>query len=227
VRDRVLSLDELRKVLDGFRGRNVSPTARAIVVGMIAMGGARGSEIMRARRDWLRERDGRQWLCLPKTKNGHPHDLPTTAAFREVVKGFEALAGDLDSPYLFPSPHRPDEPLTPTSLAQCVRRWCERARMEPWQPRDLRRTMKTHLVERRPDLERALEVWHNHGTTAGVSRRHNNRATYTPTKVEAAARSARSSRRSHVSKRRETLCRRAIAPRRNRRGLRVCLARSL
>ena len=90
------------------------------------------------------------------------------------------------SPVVFPSPRRPGEPIDLTSLSQSVRRWCADTGMTPWQPRDLRRTMKTHLLERRPDLRDALDIWHNHGRTADVARRHYDRATYAAAKVEVA-----------------------------------------
>lgn len=45
--------------------------------------------------------------------------------------------------------------------------------------------MKTHLVDAGVD-ERWLDIWHNHGQTAGVARKHYIRAEYEELKREVA-----------------------------------------
>lgn len=52
-------------------------------------------------------------------------------------------------------------------------------------PRDLRRTMKTHLIDAGID-ERWLDIWHNHGQTASVARKHYIRAEYADLKRDVA-----------------------------------------
>ncbi|MFC6656502.1 hypothetical protein ACFQEX_13950 [Roseibium salinum] len=89
------------------------------------------------------------------------------------------LISDAGSPYLFPKSHQPDEPQTLNSISQAARKWCARQKAEPFQPRDLRRTIKTLLIDRNPNLNRDwIDVWHNHGRAADVARKHYDRAEY-------------------------------------------------
>ena len=185
-RDRVLSIDELKRVWGQFGGAAVSPIVTSAIISIIAMGGIRVEEVAYARRDQLFERDGRMWIGWSKTKNGRPQELPVTDHALEIFRWSMRLA--VGSPFLFPSPGKDDVHISGNSIPQAVRRWCESVEMEPWQPRDLRRTMKTHLNDRRPDLRAigAVDMWHNHGLSAGVSGRHYDRATYTDPKLAVA-----------------------------------------
>lgn len=47
--------------------------------------------------------------------------------------------------------------------------------------------MKTHLMERHPELRDYVDVWHNHGRAADVARKHYDRATYATAKRQVAA----------------------------------------
>ncbi|MBJ3776419.1 tyrosine-type recombinase/integrase [Acuticoccus mangrovi] len=186
VRERFLAFEELGKVWHGFGGADIAPTITAAILGIIAMGGIRVEEVAFARGDQLFERDGRTWIAWAKTKNGRAQELPVTSHALEIFTWSKRMTGN--SPFLFPSPGRDDAHITGNALPRAVRRWCETTEMEPWQPRDLRRTMKTHLNDRHPDLRAigAVDMWHNHGLTAGVSGRHYDRATYTDPKLAVA-----------------------------------------
>jgi integrase len=73
------------------------------------------------------------------------------------------------------------------ALSQAVRRYCEATNAEPFQPRDLRRTMKSHLLDSDADLrEEWVDIWHNHGRHADVARKHYDRAEYTRAKQKVA-----------------------------------------
>ncbi len=115
-------------------------------------------------------------LSLPKTKNGHPHDLPVT---RHAEKLLSALEGNdaSTSDFLFPAPLNPDKPLSVETLSRAVASYCEDAKVEPFTPRDLRRSMKNLLLDRdAPQTE--VDIWHNHGRNADVARRNYDRAEY-------------------------------------------------
>lgn len=176
--DRVLSSDELKTLWHALD--EVHPTHRILKL-MIAMGGLRVTEIATSRTEYWQ--DG--WLNLPETKNGKPHQLPITATAAPLVERSLGRAHPR-SPYLLSNPRNPNEPLTIAAISRASKRLNETLKFPPWNPRDLRRTMKTHLAEAGID-ERWLDIWHNHGQTAGVARRHYIRAEYADLKRDVAA----------------------------------------
>jgi len=186
-RDRTLSLTELTGFWHGFSGRGVSPSMKLLFRLIISMGGVRITEIVRSEKSWYVTRRKEAWLALPRTKNDHPHDLPVTnmaaAAYRAAVQ-----ISDPASAFLFPRHHQPDEPQTLNSISQATRKWCDRHDVERFQPRDIRRTFKTLLIERNPSLNRDwIDVWHNHGRAADVARKHYDRAEYVAVKQAVAS----------------------------------------
>jgi integrase len=185
-RNRVLTLAEISDFWHGFDGRGVSSQMKLILRLIISMGGVRISEIVRCQKDWYPLRQGTRWISLPKTKNDHPHDLPLTGMAEAAFESALFISAK-DSPFLFPKHHKPDEPQTLNSISQAVRKWCDRKEVERFQPRDLRRTFKTLLIERNPELNRDwIDVWHNHGRAADVARKHYDRAEYTKAKMAVA-----------------------------------------
>jgi integrase len=188
-RQRHLSFEELRCFWHGFTGRRIHPRTRLLLRLIIAMGGVRITEIVRSRKIWWeRNHNNELWLNLPKTKNGREHRLPVPQIAEEALKA-ALLIGDPLSPYLFPSPSAPDAAQSLSGVSQAVRRWCAAQEdFEAFQPRDLRRTMKTFLIERNPDLNRDwIDVWHNHGREADVARKHYDWAQYISAKKAVAA----------------------------------------
>jgi integrase len=145
------------------------------------MGGLRVTEISESRLEWWS--DG--MLRLPKTKNGRAHEVPAPAVAQQVLDLSRQLAAP-GSPFLFANAHTPDEPITHNGVIRSTKGLNARLKLEHWTPRDLRRTMKTHLIERGVD-ERWLDVWHNHGQNADVARRHYIRAEYLDVKRKVAA----------------------------------------
>jgi integrase len=177
-RDRVLSVEELRTLWAAFAAVN---TAHRVLKLIIAMGGLRVTEISESRLEWWS--DG--MLRLPKTKNGRAHEVPAPAVAQQVLDLSRQLAAP-GSPFLFANAHTPDEPITHNGVIRSTKGLNARLKLEHWTPRDLRRTMKTHLIERGVD-ERWLDVWHNHGQNADVARRHYIRAEYLDVKRKVAA----------------------------------------
>jgi integrase len=181
-RHRTLTIEELSDFWHGFSGRGVSPSMKLVFRLLISMGGVRITEIVYSQKDWFRQRADETWLCLPRTKNDRAHDLPLT---KYALAAFQAALqiSDPSSLYLFPKHHNPAEPQTLNSISQSTRKWCDRNTIERFQPRDLRRTIKTLLIERNPQLNRDwIDVWHNHGRAADVARKHYDRAEYVSAK---------------------------------------------
>ncbi len=177
-RDRVLSIEELQKLWRAFLPTN---TAHRVLKLIIAMGGLRVTEISESQLSWW----GSASLVLPKTKNNRAHETPITATARPVLD----LSRQLTSPgsiYLFANGRTPQTPITRNGVTRSTKGLIARLELDHWTPRDLRRTMKTHLIERGVD-ERWLDVWHNHGQNADVARKHYIRAEYADVKRNVAA----------------------------------------
>lgn len=186
-RDRALSMEELIEFWHGFNGRGVSPQMKLTFRLIITMGGVRITEIVHSQKPWYVMRGKERWLALPRTKNEHAHDLPLSG-MAEAAYQAALLISDPGSQYLFPKHHQPDQPQTLNSISQSVRKWCARNDVEPFQPRDLRRTIKTLLIERNPTLNRDwIDIWHNHGRASDVARKHYDRAEYVAVKQAVAA----------------------------------------
>lgn len=183
-RDRKLSLDELRIVWRDFPKSTAPQTASALRM-LIAMGGTRVSEIVCSEKAWWSAGET-PTLDIPKTKNATSHCLPLPSKAQEQL--IVALANsDPDSPYLYPHRFDPNQALSLTSVAQAVRRFCDDSGMERFQPRDIRRTMKSHLLDSEADLrEEWVDIWHNHGRNADVARKHYDRAEYSRAKQKVA-----------------------------------------
>ncbi len=175
--NRYLSKEELRTLWHTLDERH--PTHRVVKL-MIAMGGLRVTEVTRS----IAENWQGDWLNLPETKNGRSHTLPITRAAAPIVGRCLELSHPR-SPFLFSHPRDPSVMITTTSVSRGVKRLNKTLGFPDWNPRDIRRTMKTHLIDAGVD-ERWLDIWHNHGQTASVARKHYIRAEYADLKREVA-----------------------------------------
>ena len=180
-RDRSLSFEELVRFWSALKNEEISGPARDALQVVIAMGGVRITEVTRSLRAWWKPNGG--WrsidaprLSLPKTKNGHPHDLPVTRHAKALV---DELLDDNESysDYLFPGLLDPSKALSLETLSRSVAKYCEAADAEPFTPRDLRRSMKNLLLDR-DTPQNEVDIWHNHGRNADVARRNYDRAEY-------------------------------------------------
>jgi hypothetical protein len=69
------------------------------------------------------------------------------------------------------------------TVSQALRRWMtSRDAVAPFQPRDLRRTMKTRLIEWDESLREPMKVWQNHGRVTDVADTHYDWCLYPQTK---------------------------------------------
>lgn len=176
--DRVLSLEEVRMC---WLALDAAQPAHRVLQLIIAMGGLRVTEVAHSDASWWCA-DG--WLRIPETKNGRPHALPVTEHAKPVLDMARTLSRG-NAKWLFENKGSPEQPITLNGIRQSVRRLYTKLSMDPFNPRDLRRTMKTHLIDRQVD-ERWLEIWHNHGQTAGVARKHYTRVEHQDVKVATA-----------------------------------------
>lgn len=183
-RDRKLSIDELKVFWRDFPCSTSAQTASAARM-IIAMGGTRISEIVQSRKNWWKGKKD-PIFEIPKTKNSTSHTLPTTQIGKEQLIVARANAHP-DSNYLYRNRLKPLEPLSLNSLSQAFRRYCDNAEIERFQPRDLRRSLKSHLLDSDDDLrEEWVDIWHNHGRNADVARKHYDRAEYRRVKQKVA-----------------------------------------
>lgn len=173
-RNRVLSFDEL-KVVWNILNDTPGTFATALQL-MIAMGGLRVTEILHSRWGWWLEEHG--WLHIPKTKNGTTHSVPLAAVGETILDGWRKEFGCPDEGYVFPdSSHR--NPVSIPTFAHQVAKFYKTHNLEPFQARDIRRTMKTQLIDHYPELNRDwIDVWHNHGQASDVARKHYDRSKY-------------------------------------------------
>lgn len=180
-RQRVLSVEELRTVWHRISDVAEMRTATAIRM-VIAMGGMRVSEILNSELGWYK--DG--WLLLPETKNGREHALPLTefASQQFTNAKFNLPKG---APYLFPHTLRRDAPMPITSTGRAVARLIKAGHVDPFQLRDVRRTMKTQLLDREFVEEREIDIWHNHGQKSDIARKHYSWAEYRKLKLRVAS----------------------------------------
>ncbi len=145
---------------------------------IISMGGLRISEVLHSQVSWYK----RKWITLPETKNGREHILPLTAHGAEQLKTARALIMK-DDLYLFPHHSEKGRPMLITSMSRTAQRIINRFDFEPFQLRDIRRTMKTHLLDGEYVEEREIDIWHNHGQNSDVARKHYSWAEYKALKV--------------------------------------------
>lgn len=180
-RNRSLSLEEMTQFWKDLHSEQFTEGLSVVFRIIIAMGGVRVTEVVRSEKSWWKDKGG--WrvlkspkLALPKTKNGLPHDLPVTKAGVTVLTEARTLA-DKNAIHLFPSPYNCGAPRSLDNLSSTLRQYCADQDVDPFTPRDLRRSMKNLLLDN--DVPQAeVDIWHNHGRNADVARRNYDRAQY-------------------------------------------------
>ncbi len=123
-RDRVLTDDEIIKLWSACDG-----TAHGPLLRFLLLSGQRIGEVRSAK--WRDLRDGR-WF-IDDNKSSRPHFVPLSTAMESVLQGRSK-----DYELLF-------EIRTATGVQAWLRRWCERERVAPFTPHDLRRTAATGI----------------------------------------------------------------------------------
>jgi integrase len=137
-RDRVLSVEEIRrlwKVLDD------DGTPMAVSFKLRLLTAQRGVEVLSMR--WA-DLEG-DWWTIPAevAKNGRSHRVPLSAPALALVEELRGKGKANGSPYLFPSPKRPDEPMA--HVQKAAERLVEDAGFK-FVPHDLRRTAASYMT---------------------------------------------------------------------------------
>lgn len=172
-RQRVLSTKELKLVWDHISEVSEPKVTKAIRT-VIAMGGLRISEIVGIQASWYEN----GWLTLPETKNGREHSIPFTKRASLELETELTMVNETELTYFFSNQSRNDEAMPITTTGRAVSRLIKHLEIEPFQLRDIRRTMKTHLLDKEYVEEREIDIWHNHGQKSDIARKHYSWAEY-------------------------------------------------
>ncbi|SMF96112.1 Integrase [Methylomagnum ishizawai] len=177
VGERVLSWEEIRIV---WNATTLHLPQRLAVRLLLATGGQRPGEVTRAH--WSEfDLDARVWwLPAARAKNKHDHGIPLTPLALSVLEEIRQVYPCVE--YIFPARNSPEgkKPWSASTLPQGVQEFCRASGMEPWVPKDIRRTVKTRMGEVGiPKLYR--DMVQNH-IQNDVSTRHYDRYDYLPEK---------------------------------------------
>jgi integrase len=167
--ERDLSAKEIKllwEALDNDADRMSPFTIAAIRLALLS--GQRLQEVLRTR--WSQvDLSERTWL-FPRnqTKTKRSHLLPTTdrmeAAFHTVPQLGEMV---------FPNTRQPGEPMPFRTITRAIDRLCVRHHIEPFTPRDLRRTCTTHWA--RIGIQPSVRFQLQNRTLGDIESKHYNR----------------------------------------------------
>lgn len=120
---------------------NMTPPCGIVLRLILATGGQRVEEVLRARWSEFNFRKGLWELPAGRRKNKRAHTVPLGEIATAELK---ALRADHRSKgLLFPDTADSDSPMRTNILGRAVRRYCKRTVCEHFSSRDLRRTVKT------------------------------------------------------------------------------------
>lgn len=144
VGERVLSWQEIREI---WNSETMFPPQRLAIQLLLATGGQRSGEVTRAH--WSEfNLDARVWwLPAARAKNKRDHGIPLTPLALSVLEDIRALYPG--AAWVFPARNNPEgtRPWNESTLAHGVHEFCRISGMEPWVPKDIRRTVKTRMGE--------------------------------------------------------------------------------
>lgn len=181
VDDRELSFTELKELWN-YQGDAISARNLLMLKLIILMGGTRPGEISGAKIDEI-DLENRLWSFPPlRIKNRRWHLLPITDLAANLIKEAIEQTNRRDV-YLFPNRDSRDRPINSSTLPHSVEDFCRVAEFERFQPKDLRRTVKTRMGEI-SIVKFIRDVIQNHART-DVSSKHYDRWEYLPEKREA------------------------------------------
>lgn len=154
-RDRVLSRDEIRALWNALEidSERISPFTGG-AIRLMLLTGQRLQEILRARWDQVNFGEGVWLFPREQTKIKRPHQLPLTATMDRVFDAIPRLG-----PMVFPHARNAAEPMPYRSVTQAIERLRTRHGLDPFTPRDLRRTCTTHWarIEIQPSVRFQLQ----------------------------------------------------------------------
>lgn len=145
VRERTLSSAEVKDLLNALDGKGFSSDLGTLIKLMFFLGGQRTFEIITLEWKDINFSKAVIEISSQKSKNKKSHVIPMTPTVSEIFLNHRKLGDDND--FVFPNRNTPTEHMPTTSVAQCLRRYCDRAEVERFQPKDIRRTVKTIMGE--------------------------------------------------------------------------------
>ena len=182
VGERVLDLEELRFIWN-YSGIAISGSHHTAIKLIIALGGLRSSEVTQMA---LSEIDFDQMIIsIPpeRSKNKKWHIIPMTQTVVDLIETALKIHGEVTREHLFPSRNDKTKPEHKTSLHHGVVRLIKAENMEPWNPRDLRRTSKTW--QGFAGIDKGIRDRLQNHSLNDVSSKHYDRHLYLKEKLEA------------------------------------------
>ena len=171
--DRALGADEIHRMWHALDEAGMDHGTKCIVRLMLVTG-QRVQEVVGMR--WNELDDARTVWNIPggRTKNARVHlvPLPTTAA--GLIASMEPISGEHE--HVFPHRDREGLPMEWRSVSRAIKRFCTKTGMEPFTPRDLRRTWKTRGGE--AGLSKEIRDRVQNHALHDVSARHYDRFDY-------------------------------------------------
>ena len=146
-RDRVLNDDEIKSLWPALDLENLTIDIyrqTKLALKMILLTGQRPGEVAGMRWD---EIQNDLWI-IPETraKNGEVNRVPLLPMVLGVIERAAALSAD--TPFVFTSSYKPEQPMTVNAMARAVNRHREEIGIKNrFTPHDLRRTLRTKLAE--------------------------------------------------------------------------------
>lgn len=172
-RDRALSASEIKQVWNALERANFHPKTIAAIRLLFALGGQRVEEILKLHRDHIDFTA--RLVTLLETKNGNTHVVPFGEVAEPLLKAC-VLNADA-SGLLFGKMHSASPaPMESATLSHAISKLCKRHAITAFQPKDIRRTVKTLMGFcgiRKADRDR----FQNHALT-DVSSKHYDRYEY-------------------------------------------------
>jgi len=180
-RDRVLSTQEIAVLLLHLNGGYFSSQLAIFIKILLLTGGQRPYELSVARWSDI-DIENNVWTIRSNvSKNGNVHLVPLVESAIEQLKKLSELTGE--GKLLFPKKYNLNESMPTSTLAQSIRNYCKKQGVEPFQPKDFRRTIKTKMGEL--GVEKSVRDRLQNHALQDVSSRHYDRYDYQKEKLSA------------------------------------------
>lgn len=180
-RNRVLSTQEIGGLMLHLNGNHFSVQVAHFVKILLLTGGQRPYELSVAQWSDI-DFENRVWTIQSSvSKNGKIHIVPLVKSAIMQLKKLSELTNS--GKLLFPKKYNLHESMPTSTVAQAIRSYCKDKKITPFQPKDIRRTIKTHMGRLGVDKS-TRDRLQNHALQ-DVSSRHYDRYDYQKEKLSA------------------------------------------
>lgn len=171
--ERALGAEEIRDLWHALEEAGMDHATKCIARLML-LTGQRVQEVVGMR--WGELDEGKTLWTLPpdRTKNERAHLVPLSATAAQIVATMEPISGD--KAHVFPHRDREDLPMEWRSVSRAIKRFCDKATIQPFTPKDLRRTWRTRAGE--AGLSKEIRDRIQNHALHDVSSRHYDRFDY-------------------------------------------------